>query len=735
MKIASALLLLAASTALGVKTERWELNSPTDFMTGKLQRLAVSHEGELRLGYGSDKLGEFAKEVWCSIVAPDGTIYFGTGSPADVYAVGSDGHATKLLETDAIAVTALALDARGNVFAATMAEGKIFKVPRGKDKTGQEFCRLRAPYIWALAVDQQDHLLAGTGPDGKIYRVSPDAKIEEWYAAEESNILSLAFDADGALLAGSGDRGLLYRVAGKGQGVVLHEFGEDEIKAIAVSGRNLFIAANKQKVKRPRGPGRQRPSAAEFEDLTQRLNNQFGANVALRSDDQGRTTPPEARLANLLAGALYQRNADGRMDKLADWNDESICGLAVAGDGSVLAAMAGAGRLYRVRDSQHWELLFDFDEQQALTLATRDGRLAFVGTGNVGNSYLVAAQQANDGEFTSEVRDCRFLTTWGNLSWDGAGAIAVATRTGNTALPDRTWSEWSTALTSSPGRVSSPTARFIQIRAQLARASDPALRRLSLFYRMQNQKPEIAALEFGEPRKPMMPDRAKSKPGEIKPDAVDTGDVDVAGLKPTSSPAAEERKREEQRPKPASPLLRVHWRASDKDGDALVYRLFYQTQGDTVWLPVADTRDKPINRADYAWNTESMPDGWYRVKLVASDEESNPAGEALEAEQVSEPLKIDNGRPEITPGLAFDAAGKTLVGTARDALSLVQYLEYSVDGGQWHFFAPRDGLFDDREEPFAVKLDDLTPGPHAVAVRATDENGNIGVAKVTIRVP
>ncbi len=81
MKITSYALiavLLGATTARAVKTDRWELTSSQDFMHGKLQQLIVTSSGELRLGYGSTKLGEFAKEVWCSTVDRDGTIYFGT---------------------------------------------------------------------------------------------------------------------------------------------------------------------------------------------------------------------------------------------------------------------------------------------------------------------------------------------------------------------------------------------------------------------------------------------------------------------------------------------------------------------------------------------------------------------------------------------------------------------------------------------------------------------------------
>src|SRR5580704_971260 len=401
-----AVILLSAVTVQAVKTEHWELKSPQDFMRGKLQQLVVTSSGELRPGYGTTKLGEFAKEIWCSAVDRDGTIYFGTGSPAEVYALGKDGRTTKLFEADSIAVTAIALDSRGNLYAATMPEGKIYKIATtGKavaTKMDEPFCKLRAPYIWSLIVDKQDRLFAGTGPDGKIFHIGTDGKAEEWYAAEDANILCLAFDADGALLAGGSDRGLLYRIAEKGKGVVLHEFAEDEVKALAVNGNEVYVGVNRQKIKRPRGAAARRPSATEFEDLTQQLTSQFGAAMTAETVGRERETPPEARLANLLAGNLYVRHVDGRVDRLANWDNESILDVKVDGEGAALVGMSGQGRVYRVRDSQNWELLFDFDEQQALTLAVRDGKLAFVGTGNIGDAYSIDAQKAREGELISE---------------------------------------------------------------------------------------------------------------------------------------------------------------------------------------------------------------------------------------------------------------------------------------------------------------------------------------------
>ncbi|HTS17984.1 MAG TPA: hypothetical protein VMP11_10460 [Verrucomicrobiae bacterium] len=727
--ILALLTVVASIPCHAVKTEQWELKTPQDFMTGKLERLVVTSDGELRLGHDATKLGEFAKEIWCSAVDRDGTIYFGTGSPADVYALGKDGRTTKLFEADTIAVTALVLDSRGNLYAATMPDGKIYKISTNNKAAGvkqeEAWCRLRAPYIWSLIVDKKDQMFAGTGPDGKVFHISPDGKAEEWFAAEDSNILSLGLDASGALLAGGSDRGLLFRITEKGKGVVLHQFAEDEVKALAVSGDDVYVGLNKQKIRRPRGIVARRPSAAEFEDLTQRLTSQFGASVTAETAGPGRETPPEARLANLLAGALYVVHADGRTDRLATWNDESVLDLKVDNDGGVIAGMAGKGRVYRVRKNQDWELLFAFEEQQALTLAIRDGKLAFVGTGNVGNGYEIGPQKARDGDFTSEVRDCRFLTTWGNLYWMGSGAISVSTRTGNTALPDSTWSDWSTPLKSSPEKVASPRARFIQLRAQLAASTtEPVLKSLSLYYQMQNQKPEVLSIQVGE-----KPKSASEKP-KVEASEQKAGDNEAGTAVSVNVEVEPMTSTEAARPKAANPVKDIHWQATDKDGDALVYRLYFQADGDDAWVPAF--LDKPLHKTEYSWDTESIPDGWYRIKVVASDEESNPAGEALTDEKISELVKVDNTRPQVVE-LAYDAASGELKGVARDNLSLIRYLEYTVDGGEWKFFAPKDGVFDSKEESFEVTIGPLAAGPHYIAVRATDEEGNVGVEKVSVK--
>ncbi|MEI6211038.1 MAG: hypothetical protein WCR06_05365 [bacterium] len=724
------LLLLLCRPALAVNTERWEVKAPADFQRGKLQLLTLTSDTGIQPGYGVTRLGDFAKEVWSSTVTGDGTIWFGTGSPADVYAIGTNNQPAKIFQTEAVAVTALAADPHGSVFAATLSGGKIFKITPGAKQAGTEFCRLPAPYIWSLVVDKDNALFAATGPDGKIYRITPDGRAEEWYDAEDANIVSLAFDTDGSLFAGSGDRGLLYRVTGKGKAVVLHEFAEDEVKSLVVSGGQLLVGVNKLKARRPRNAGGRQAQAAEFEKLTQRLDSQFGAPPMEDDDNHARETPAAMRSGNALAGALYQRSANGRLDRLSGWENESILHMTVDGAGRVLVAMAGQGRVYRVPDNQHWELLFDLDEQQAGTLAVRAGNLAFIGTGNVGAGYLVDAQLASNGEYTSEVHDAKFLTTWGNLLWQGTGEIPIATRSGNTALPDTTWSAWSDPLRAATAKVSSPNGRFIQVRAQLSRAGNARLQSFTLYSQTQNQKPEVTAIEFGD--KPQTaPEKSKADAiaiaaaaAEAKPGATE-GEAAIIGVS-----GALTAKPEEAHPKQATTIKQIRWHASDKDGDALVYRLAYRAEGDDVWLPMS--RDKqPLRKSECSWDTESVPDGWYRVKVVASDEEANPAGEALRDEKLSDPLRVNNRRPDVLQ-LAFDSASSTLTGRVHANLGLIRLLEFALDGGEWTLFAPLDGVLDDRDEAFALRLT-LDPGAHTLAVRATDEDGNVGIEKTLIR--
>jgi hypothetical protein len=78
-----------------------------------------------------------------------------------------------------------------------------------------------------------------------------------------------------------------------------------------------------------------------------------------------------------------------------------------------------------------------------------------------------------DGWLQSQVFDAGSHTMWENISWDEgppdpAYDISLRTRTGNTSVPDASWSPWSAPLANPAGeQIPSPSSRFIQYNASL----------------------------------------------------------------------------------------------------------------------------------------------------------------------------------------------------------------------------------------------------------------------------
>ncbi len=178
-----------------------------------------------------------------------------------------------------------------------------------------------------------------------------------------------------------------------------------------------------------------------------------------------------------------------------------------------------------------------------------------------------------------------------------------------------------------------------------------------------------------------------------------------------------------------SPVLKLRWKVDNADGDDLNYRLSYREENEVVWRPLGGP--DPLQKAEYDWNTEAIPDGNYTVRVVTSDERSRPRSEALESTFISPPLLVDNRKPEV---LGLDAAHYPQVtGRARDTGSNITEIEFAVDGGDWQLVPPNDGIFDDRVEPFTFRLPTLPAGPHNVTVRAWDSADNVGAAAITVR--
>ena len=182
------------------------------------------------------------------------------------------------------------------------------------------------------------------------------------------------------------------------------------------------------------------------------------------------------------------------------------------------------------------------------------------------------------------------------------------------------------------------------------------------------------------------------------------------------------------------------WSAHDDNDDDLLFSVYYRGENEREWKLLKDKLDQKF----YSWDTTTLPDGAYYLKIVATDSPSNPPALTLTAERVSERFEVDN-TPPVIGGLksALGSFQSSQSGhaevmmiqfVARDAASSIERAQYSIDGGDWTLLSPIGNVSDNPEEHYEFTLSKLTPGEHTIAVRAYDRFDNVGSAKTILTV-
>ena len=172
------------------------------------------------------------------------------------------------------------------------------------------------------------------------------------------------------------------------------------------------------------------------------------------------------------------------------------------------------------------------------------------------------------------------------------------------------------------------------------------------------------------------------------------------------------------------------WKAEDENDDRLQFDVLYRREGETTWKALHRALADPI----FVWDTTSVPDGTYFVKVAASDAPSNSPGAALVGELESVGFDIDNtaAAHRSAAGHAHGAPKTTITFAVRDEQSPVQRVEYSLDASRWRVAYPKDGIPDSRREEFEVTLDESEAG-RSVIIRATDAMNNVATAVAEVK--
>jgi len=743
-------LLVNSSPAAGQGTHLWSQSQMEEFEKGTPDGVAIESDGHLRQSLGlTELLTTPSTFVWSIAAEPPqkgGAVFAGTGSPSAVLRLGSHPGEKPftLFETKDLSVQALRVGPDGSLYAATLPSGRVYKLNSdastksdesnatvvfdpaklddgvaGQNKPASPATNSNSHYVWDLTFDTEGRLYIATGNPGAVYRVDPTqagGTPELFFKSDEAHIRALAWDEKGNLIAGSDGSGLVYRISPQGKGYVLFEAPLREITALAVGAKGtIYAACVGDKSRNPLPPLPVQGMASITISVVQP--------GSLQAANSSASVPEGTQIFALEQGQAPRKLWSGK--------DEIVYAMADRPDG-LLALSGNLGRIFRIQDDGSFADVGHLQAQQGLSMAAVQGTEGtsgvLIGTGNTGKVFMLGA--ANMHEYASDVLDAGAFAKFGRVEVEpGSTGYDLMTRSGNVEQPVRGWTDWQPLQ---DGTVTSPAGRFLQWKAVLH--SGGVLGDVGVNYLPVNSAPVIDDLVVVPGarinQQNLMNSQAQTVNITFPPSNQNpTINYDAAANAPLQ--ATKDRT-----------AVTVRWAAHDDDGDDLTYSLYLRGDGENVWRLL---KGKITDKA-YSIDATLIPDGGYRIKVVASDSPSHTPGDGLSGEKISDRFVIDTTPPAVTN---FKATGQPAecVGAichkpfvisfdAEDAASPVAHAEYSLDAGPWQYVDPPGKLSDSKHEhyEFRISLDAEAGkiGEHLITIRAYDRYENVGVAKTVI---
>jgi hypothetical protein len=705
-------LLVCVFSANASEPSIWSVNSRADVLKGDSRGVSIDDNGVISL---APKLTEaFRTEqpyVWSSAVDANGAVYLGTGGDGKVFKVDSTGKGTLFADLTELNVSALAIGKAGEIYAATLPDGKVYQINSSGAAT--VYFDPKEKYIWSLAVLADGSLAIGTGENGKIYKVrsanaAPETSL--LFDTSETHIISLAADKSGNLYAGTDGNGLVLKFGADGKpfGVLDSSLREIHELSIGADGSVYALAL---------GESVSAPKTAETTTTTATTESKT---VSVEKPGAVTAETPAKSRYDLTAAksAVYRILPDGGSDII--WNSATVSAFAIyahqTGNG-VLVGTSDKGRIYNVTNEGRETLVLQSDEGQISTIKTNGNKLIATSS-NQGKLFNFGTESNAEGTYESAVLDAKAASTWGRIWWASNGNVQLQTRSGNTEKPNETWSAWSAAYTDAKGaQINSPKAKYLQWRAVLR--SSASLSEVNVAFLPRNIAPEILTIQV----LPTNVGLASNPPIQLDPN------IELSGLDPAVFGVVV----------PPSSARRVYqrgakalqWTAEDRNGDKIVYDVYYKEVSEANFKLLKE--DLPDTF--YTIDGQSLADGRYVFRIVAKDSTSNPAGQSLSGERLSEPFDIDNSAPTIsaigTPQLSGDKA--RVVFEAAETSSYLNRAEFSVNGGEWQEVYADDGISDGQRERYTVEIPVRQAGEYSVTLRVFDSNGNAGNARVLVK--
>jgi len=713
--------------SFAVDTHVWEQSDQADFERGISKHLSIRSDGHVSLAPEFKELDSTnVPYLWAVTQDSAGTLFYAGGAPTGattkVFVLPRDGKPKVFAELPGLEVHALAVDAEDRVYAAVLPDAKVYRIDKGGKP--QLFFNPNCKYIWAMVFDRLGNLFVATGDSGIIYKVTPDGNGSKFFETNETHARSLILAKSGNLIAGTEPSGLVIRVTPEGKGFVLYQTDKREVTALAERDGVIYATAVGSK---PASVAVASPTPVPASPPAS--SGPVGSTIHIGAAPPSTPTLSAVNATITGGSSLYRIQKDGFTEQIWKSATDLAYAIAVDASGRPLVGTGNKGIIYRIDSDQLFTELLNAPPTQVTVLLGGRGDVIYAATGNVGNLYSIGPGLQKNGTFESETLDTDNFSYWGKAHVQSAahgGEVVMETRSGNLNNPENNWSAWSKVTVSDAGGpIASPPARFLQYGLTLNRSAD-------------DQSPEISLVDIGYLPKNVAP---KIQQIDIAPfnyrQAPTTSQLERSVM-PSGSPATLTLQAVGQK-KPLQTLslegagsatlqyskgyVTVRWSATDANGDPLIYKVELRGEHGSFWRLL---KDKLQDRF-YAFDSTTVPDGRYIVRITASDAPANTPAETLTGSLETDPFTIDNTPPEVTNlSTTKDGQAAMITFTAHDALSWISKAEYSVNGGDWVLVQPIDKVTDSQTLNYKLSL----PAGLDIAIRVFDENDNVVVKQV-----
>lgn len=736
-----AFVLHAGVAAWATRTEVVKDDDFGSLQQGELDGVAISSDGFLYPTHARETVGDTGTAMVWAVVDQGGKgVLCATGHDGKLIRIDRKGEIHELGSAAETELTAMLELPDGSVLIAGAPGAQIYRFTT--DDTIEKYVKLDAKFVWNLARDARGDVWAVTGTEGKLFRIvtkKGKVRVEDTIKLPSTNLIDIWIDDEGLMgekghLYIAGERpGYLYRYTGKGDDVeVLYDAKSDEVRDIEPTADGLAIATNTERAPTPQAL-----------NLTLRMS---GAGTRREPGEGGAPggggpNGSEADMGDVFASGDRQQQQnpvsaviliqpDGYAQGLWTSPERPIHAIRAAEEGALLVAAGGRGRIFKVTDDRRFSLVADTQEDYVLGLTPIEEGWLVTGARN-GVVYEMSRKPEAEAVYRSRVIGSNGPVRWGRFYWRGERGddqrVSVAFRLGNAEDPEQgAWEDWGKEQGVDPGQgvpIPAGPSRYMQYRLTMKTKSGPVegfrTDYTESFYQAENRTPRLRAIEVSDITPPTN--------GGGQGQGGNGGQQQQQG----GGPSQEETKPGGRSPHSNTGAIQVNWNAVDPNQDDLEFELFFMGDDETTWKLIQDE----LRQSNVPLQIRGVADGRYRFRVTASDKLSNPPGTELTDEIISDEFIVDNSPPRLE-ALRVTPEGRKARLEVRviDEVSFVSSVEIDIDNEDAYPLFSEDGLFDEQEESIDWLSMELDPGEHVLTVAATDRQGNTEVRKVVFEI-